>query len=115
MPTSNRPPTDELLKDWARLEGKPFTAIQSDSQTVCFNLGRTFDGSRTILYLINYGDSPVKDIRVTLNLPTPVSVLRLHAPGRATSDTGGFLAAGGWVVTVPEIDVFAVLEMQHRR
>ena len=104
------PDTQDLLADWARLEGKPLVAIQSKPATLCFNLARSFDGRRTILYLLNYADSPVKNVQVTLNLPKPVQSLRLHAPGGAASQAERALVEGGLRVRVAKVDVFAVLE-----
>jgi len=62
------------------------------------------------LYLMNYGPQPVRDCRVTLNLPRPVRSLTLHVPGEASRPLGAGPSAGRMVVALPELDPFAVLE-----
>lgn len=106
------PPPAELSADWRRLEERPLVAVESLKNDLGFNLARTWDGRRELLYLMNYGGEPIRQCRVTLNLGRPVRSITLHVPGEASRPLAADSNAGRLVVTLPELDLFAVLEAQ---
>ncbi len=104
--------TSRLLEAWQRLEGKPLVTLQGGDGVVCFNLARSYDGRRTLVYLLNYSDSPVQDLHVTLNLSKPVHTVRVLAPGSPTSQADASPGPDGLVVPVAKLDVLTVLEVE---
>ncbi len=100
------------IADWERLEGTPLASVSSGSQTLGVNVARSWDGRRRIVYLINYGDAPVADVRVTLNSHLSAKTARLHAPGRKDMELPWTSGCDGTSVHVPPLDLFAVLEVE---
>ncbi|MBI5394922.1 MAG: hypothetical protein HZA91_06440 [Verrucomicrobia bacterium] len=102
-----KPTTDDLLAAWRRLDDTPLVELISAPEHLSFNVARSWDGKRTLVYLINYGPQPVAGCEVKLNLPTQVRSLRFYAPGVATRSL-----AGQHSVNIPAFDLFAVLEVK---
>ena len=106
-------PTDlaDITADWDRLESMPLADVRTDAEAVCLNLARTWDKRRTILYLLNYADAPAREVAVTLNLPKAPRSVRLHAPGSKAVELKPTAGADGLRVSIPQLDVFAALEL----
>jgi hypothetical protein len=100
-----KPAPDDLLTAWRRLDDKPLVELTSAPEHLSFNVARSCDGKRTLVYLINYGPQAVAGCEVKLNPPKSPRSLRLHTPGAAARSL-----ARQPLVKIPAFDLFAVLE-----
>ncbi|NUQ64313.1 MAG: hypothetical protein HUU20_17735 [Pirellulales bacterium] len=107
-----KPMTEALLAAWRQLEEEPLVELVLAPQNVCFNVARSWDGKRTLVYLLNYGPHPVAECHVDLNLSNPAPILRLHAPGVDERQPACSTKDGRLRVPIPSFDEFAVLEAQ---
>ncbi|MCX6910500.1 MAG: hypothetical protein NTY01_21000 [Verrucomicrobia bacterium] len=105
-----KPTTEELLAEWRRLDNKPLVELVSAPEHLSFNVARSWDGKRTLVYLINYGPQAVAGCEVKLSLPKMPRSLRLHVPGGKPRQLTGNVEAAGLAVKIPAFDLFAVLE-----
>jgi hypothetical protein len=102
--------TAQVLRDWTDLEGAALATVRAASGTLSFNLVRTWDGRRARLFLLNYADSPARDVDVTLRLPLAPKSLRLYAPSAEPSAIDSRPAPGGLSLRVGQIDQLGVVE-----
>ena len=107
-----KPATGDLLAAWRRFDDKPLVELASAPEHLCFNVARSWDGKRTLVYLLNYGPQPVAGCDVKLRLPKTFRSARLHTPGAATAALVATAQGNGVSVKIPAFDIFAVLEIQ---
>ena len=107
-----KPAAGDLLAAWRRFDDKPLVEMLSAPEHLCFNVARSWDGKRTLVYLLNYGPQPVAGCEVKLTLPKTFRSVRLHTPGAATTALAATAQADGVSVKIPAFDIFAVLEIQ---
>ena len=107
-----KPTTEELLAAWRRWDDKPLVELVSAPEHLGFNVARSWDGKRTLVYLLNYGPQPVANCLVKLNLLKMPRSLRLHAPGAAARPLAAAAEAEGQSIKIPAFDLFAVLEVR---
>jgi hypothetical protein len=100
-----------LLAAWRRLDDKPLVELLSASEHLCFNVARSLDGKRALIYLLNYGSQPVAGCQVKLNLPKMPRALRLYVPGTAARSLAAPAGAEGQSAKIPAFDLFAVFEV----
>jgi hypothetical protein len=102
----------DVLAAWNRLEGKPLVAVAADGGVVGFNVARSRDGRRTLVYLMNYAETPASEVCLTLNLPRPVHRVRRHAPGAEAVELETSSDPQGRSVKAGALDSFAVVEIE---
>lgn len=107
---SGKPTTDDLLAAWWRLDDKPLVELVSPPEHLSFNVARSWDGKRMLVYLINYGPQAVAGCELKLNLPKAPRSLWFHTPGGRPRQLTGNLEAAGLAVKIPAFDLFTVLE-----
>jgi hypothetical protein len=107
-----KPASDDLLAAWRRLDDKPLVELAAAPEHLAFNVARSWDGKRTLVYLINYGPQRVAGCALKLNLPTAPRSLRLHTPGGQPRQLTGNAEVAGLTVKIPAFDLFAVLEIK---